>query len=90
VFFKPANDVCHLRYLVAGPHVLKNSWRKRNVMADVVLPALSFPFCLTIWVSLQTPAKVIGGIWFAAGIAYDALKTRGFCNSPVLTDFSEF
>jgi len=40
--------------------------------------------------SLQTPAKVIGSIWFAVGIAYDALKTRGFRNSPVLTDFSEF
>ena len=68
---------------------LKNSWRKRNVLIDVLLPALGFLFCLTIWISLQTPAKVIGGIWFAVGITYDAIKTRGFRTPPMFKDFSE-
>ncbi|MFN7993029.1 MAG: APC family permease [Bryobacteraceae bacterium] len=68
---------------------LKNSWRKRNLLTDVVLPGLGFLFCLTIWMSLQTPAKMIGGIWFVLGITYDAVKTRGFRTPPVITDFGE-
>ncbi len=68
---------------------LKNSWRKRNFFTDVALPALGFLFCLTIWISLQPSAKVIGGLWFALGITYDAIKTRGFRTSPIVTDFSE-
>jgi hypothetical protein len=54
-----------------------------------VLPALGFLICLGIWLSLPTPAKVIGGSWLAIGIIYDAVKTRGFRTAPAMLDFTE-
>ncbi len=63
--------------------------RHRRLLLDVLIPAAGFVFCLVIWLSLQTPAKIIGGLWFAVGIAYDAWKTRGFRRPPAMIDFSE-
>jgi hypothetical protein len=31
-----------------------------------------------LWWNLSTPARLAGGIWLIAGIAYGAWKTRGF------------
>lgn len=61
----------------------------RSFFGALLIPGLGFLFCLTIWLSLQTPAKIMGGIWFAAGLTYDGIKTGGFRRSPVFTDFSE-
>jgi hypothetical protein len=58
-------------------------------VVDAVLPALGFLICLGIWLSLPTPAKVIGGSWLAIGIIYDAVKTRGFRTAPAMLDFTE-
>jgi len=63
--------------------------KKRRFLSAVLVPGLGFLFCLTIWLSLQTPARIIGGLWFAVGILYDAIKTRGFRTAPAFTDFSE-
>ncbi len=49
-------------------------------------PVLGFAICLVIWLSLQPPAKIWGGVWLAAGIAYGAVWTRGFKGE--LVDFS--
>jgi amino acid transporter len=57
--------------------------RRQNLLADALVPAAGFFFCLIIWVSLATPAKIAGAIWFIVGITYDAIKTRGFRISPV-------
>jgi len=62
---------------------------KRSVLADLVVPALGLLFCLAIWLSLPTPAKIIGALWFVAGAAYDAVKTRGFRTRPAVIDFSD-
>ena len=62
---------------------------RRRWLADIALPALGFLFCFWIWWNLRVPAKVVGGIWFALGVAYAALKTGGFRRSPVMLDFSE-
>lgn len=61
----------------------------RSFFSAILIPGLGFLFCLTIWLSLQTPAKIMGGIWFAIGIIYDGIKTRGFRTAPTFTDFSE-
>jgi amino acid transporter len=59
----------------------------RNFLFDVVAPGLGFLFCLAIWLSLPTPAKVVGGIWCGVGILYTAVKTRGFRDRPAMIDF---
>lgn len=61
---------------------------KRNLMLDVVVPALGFLFCLVIFLGLQGSTLVAGAIWVAAGGIYVFLKTRAL-GQPVIIDFSE-
>jgi len=63
--------------------------RARNLLTDLIVPGLGFLFCLGIWVSLPTPAKWAGGIWFLAGFTYAAIRTRGFRLEPPKMDLSE-
>lgn len=63
--------------------------RKPKLFQDVLVPAAGFIFCLGIWLSLATPAKIAGAVWFVVGISYDAVITRGFRVQPVAMDFSE-
>ena len=44
----------------------------------LIPPVLGFLICLLLWLNLSTPAKTVGAIWMAAGIAFGAWKTRGF------------
>jgi amino acid transporter len=62
---------------------------KRRLLRDAIVPGLGLAFCLAIWVSLRTPAKIVGGLWFLAGFAYDVVKTRGFRTPLSMSDFSE-
>jgi putrescine importer len=61
----------------------------RRVMADIVLPLIGFAFCGSIWLNLNFVAKMVGGAWFAIGIAYLAFTTRLFQRAPKTIDFSE-
>lgn len=63
--------------------------RTKNWFLDLVVPALGLAFCLVIWLGLGTLAKVAGGVWFAVGLAYLAIRTRGFRLEPVMIDFRE-
>src|SRR5438270_9057482 len=63
-------------------------YRKR-IFADVVLPLVGFAYCALIWWNLNVLAKTVGGIWFAIGLAYVAITTRGFRKAPAMIDFSE-
>lgn len=47
-------------------------------LSDLLVPACGFLVCLSLWCSLDRYAKVAGVIWMAMGIAYGALRTRGF------------
>ena len=54
-------------------------WRAREKKwMHALPPVLGFCICFFIWLNLSRPAKVAGTIWIAAGIAYGAIKTRGF------------
>ena len=63
--------------------------QRARVLADVVLPLFGFAFCGWIWLNLNVVAKIVGGVWFAAGLIYVAVKTRGFRTAPIMIDFSE-
>ncbi len=51
---------------------------KRSSVGGYVVPALGFLICGFIWVHLSNPALVLGAVWMMAGIAYGAVRTRGF------------
>ena len=70
-------------------YLVPSARASRRLFADGVAPALGIIFCFAIWMSLATPAKVLGGAWFVLGIVYDAVKTRGFKESPARIDFRE-
>jgi putrescine importer len=70
-------------------YVLEQSGRSRNFFADALVPGLGALFCLMIWWGLAAPAKIAGSIWFAVGLTYSAIRTRGFQTRPVMVDFSE-
>lgn len=70
-------------------YFLRPEGYSRGLVKDIILPLLGFAFCFSIWISLPAPAKIMGGIWFAVGIAYLAITTRGFRKKPMMIDFRE-
>lgn len=62
-------------------------WRsERKTLGHLIPPVLGFLICFYIWISLRTPAKIVGLTWLGLGIAYGAWKTRGY-RRPI--EFSE-
>jgi putrescine importer len=55
---------------------------ERRVVADFLLPCLGFTFCFVIWLNLSRQAMIVGALWFAVGIVYDAIISKGFRESP--------
>jgi len=70
-------------------YLVEQHGRKRRFWLDFLLPSLGFLFCLAIWVGLDTPAKLLGSVWFAVGLAYAGIRTRGFRSKPLMLDFNE-
>jgi len=52
--------------------------RQEKKMANFFPPVLGFLICLALWWSLSVPAKIVGSIWMALGIAFGFWKTHGF------------
>jgi putrescine importer len=50
----------------------------RKRWTNFVSPVLGFLVCLFIWLNLGWHAKVAGAVWMAIGIAYGAVRTKGF------------
>jgi putrescine importer len=55
-------------------------WRheKSNNLSGYIVPTLGFLICGFIWIHLSHPALVLWAVWMIAGIAYGAVRTRGF------------
>ena len=68
---------------------LRPPGESRNIIFDLLMPSLGFLFCFSIWISLPPPAKIMGGIWFLAGLVYLLIMTKGFRKKPVMIDFSD-
>lgn len=59
--------------------------RKRGgkaVFQYIVIPAIGAVVILYLFFSLETNAKIIGGIWLAAGLVYLLFKTKGLRQLP--------
>jgi putrescine importer len=66
---------------------LRPTGEKRNILSDAVIPFMGFLVCFVIWLSLPSPAKILGTIWLLAGIAFLLIKTRGLKDKPSEIDF---
>jgi putrescine importer len=51
---------------------------KEKTVWNFLVPIVGFVVCGRLWWTLSTPAKILGSIWMAAGIAFGVWKTRGF------------
>ena len=51
---------------------------EKKKLINLLPPVLGFSICFYIWLSLRTPAKVVGFLWLLTGILYGAWKTQGF------------
>lgn len=51
---------------------------ERKNLINAIAPLAGFAICAILWWNLSTNARIVGGIWMVAGIAYGAVKTRGF------------
>src|SRR5208282_989070 len=51
---------------------------ERKNLVNAIAPLAGFVICAILWWNLSTSARIVGGIWMVAGIAYGAVKTRGF------------
>lgn len=59
-------------------HSIRGGFREpgHGLFSGAILPACGFLFCLSIWLNLSTPAKIIGAAWFVAGFLYDLVQSR--------------
>jgi len=48
------------------------------VLAVWTPPLAGFAVCFFLWKNLSWKAWIVGGIWMIVGIAFGAIKTRGF------------
>ncbi len=69
IAFMGVNAAAFMHYFVRG---------REKKMVDFFPPIVGFFICLALWWSLTVPAKILGSIWMALGIAFGAWKTRGF------------
>jgi putrescine importer len=67
--FMGVNAASLTRYFLRG---------RDRTLSNFLVPILGFLVCLVLWLNLSRPAKIAGVIWMAAGIAYGAIRTRGF------------
>jgi putrescine importer len=74
IAFMGVNVAAFLRYYVREPE---------KKLSNLIPPILGFLICLLLWLNLSWPAKIAGVVWMAAGIAFGAIKTRGFSRNLV-------
>jgi len=48
------------------------------ILAVLAPPLAGFTICFFLWKNLSWKAWIVGGIWMVVGIAFGAVKTRGF------------
>jgi putrescine importer len=69
IAFMGVNAAAFMRYF----------WRaNQKRWTNLVSPLLGFFICFFIWLNLSRPAKIAGGIWTLVGLAYGAVRTKGF------------
>jgi putrescine importer len=73
--------------LAALRHFSLPAARSSRSLANWCIPGAGFLFCLWIWCELPHAAKLAGLIWFAIGVCYQAILTKGFQRKPLPLTF---
>lgn len=53
-----------------------------NTLRYLVMPGIGTIVCAVLWVSIETNAKILGGVWLIVGFIYIMIKTKFFKISP--------
>jgi len=69
IAFMGVNLAAFMRYFVRS---------EQKKFTNFLPPVAGFLICLLLWLNLSRPAKIVGAIWMGVGIAFGAVKTRGF------------
>ncbi len=69
IAFMGVNAAAFVHYWLHGPV---------RTLSSFLVPVLGFLICGFIWLNLSRPALILGAAWMIAGIAYGAIRTRGF------------
>jgi amino acid transporter len=69
IAFMGVNLAAFMRYFVR---------EDKKKITNFFPPLAGFLICLLLWLNLSRPAKIVGAIWMGVGIAFGAIKTRGF------------
>jgi putrescine importer len=69
ISFMGVNAAAFMRYYVRAE-------KKQSI--NLVLPAVGFFVCLTLWWNLGTRAIQFGVVWMVLGIVFGAWRSRGF------------
>jgi len=69
IAFMGVNLAAFMRYFVRSD---------QKKFTNFLPPVAGFLICLLLWLNLSRPAKIVGAIWMGVGIAFGAVKTRGF------------
>jgi putrescine importer len=59
---------------------------EKRSFISALAPLAGFVICAILWWNLSTSARIVGGIWMVAGIAYGVVKTKGFQSDLVKFD----
>jgi amino acid transporter len=62
---------------------------RHRTLSNFLVPVLGFTICLLLWLNLSRPAMIAGTVWMLLGIAYGAVRTRGFRSELVSFDIPE-
>jgi amino acid transporter len=68
-------------FILVNLCVIRHYWlrlERRQILSNLILPALGFAICFYIWLHLSRFAMSLGGVWIVLGFFYLLLVTRGF------------
>ena len=81
IAFMGVNIAAFTRYFLR-----EKEWGFSGILFNLICPLAGFIICAVIWWSLAHHTKVVGSCWLGAGVAYGAIKTRGFKKELVSFD----
>lgn len=72
-----------VNFSVISHYIIRGKERGTGaVIRHLIIPALGMLSLLVVFYFIETPAKILGGIWLFVGIVYLVIKTKGFRELP--------
>lgn len=72
-----------VNFSVISHYIIRGKERGAGaVIRHLIIPALGMLSLLVVFYFIETPAKILGGIWLFVGIVYLVIKTKGFRELP--------